>query len=405
MPGPIAFIGNAEPTTHIDTITIGGTPAAADTFTITGLSKTVVVTVGTAAATTDVATAIAAAWNSTAMTALYSVAPVGGGQSIPEFSELSAVASGSVVTLTGDTKGRPMPVFTVSKTGAGTIAISHVVVGTGPNDVANTANYSTGALPGAGDDLTIDRPVSLLYNLDALSAVTLASLTIGPAVDITTFIGLKSRNPIGYEEWRVTEFTVGATVITSRSTSGLIKINVGSVQTTCSVYSGNSAQEANKQPFQLRGTHASNLVAVLGSSAAVGFAENGETATLLTANQTLGYLKVGTAVTHGTLSKSGGTADCWSPITTVTNVGALNLWVGNTTTLTQNGGVLTYGGTGTIGTTTINNGATVSVDGTIGSCTFTNTTINVGGSLLNTSKRITHTNPIVYQGRLTATAT
>jgi hypothetical protein len=410
------WIGNATAVRDTYVVTVGGTWATNDTLTITGNGKTLVTTVGSTTTVAGVTDDVAKAYSSqTATDTTSTYLPVTGGRGIPEFAESTAVSTSTTVVITATTAGKPMPTLTVSKSSAsGTVSIAHTVTATGPNHWDNTANWSTGAVPVTGDDVIIDRPISILYGLGQ-SAVTLSSLTITPRFDGSCSLGLPVRSPYGYEEFRATELAIGATTVTITSGSGLIKINFGSVQMATTVYATGSSTDSGRQACQLRGTHASNVLNVIGTgtsntAAYVSFAENGETATVATVRQDLGTLVIGEigtgTVTLTTVNKNGGVLYLNCAATTVTNVSgdAYHGGSGNITTVTSYGGTW-YDPTATTYTTlTLNNSAVYSADGNTATKTITNTTMNNTSSIVDTADRITFTNPITWRGRVTLSA-
>lgn len=154
------WVGNAAAVKQISTITVANTWATADTGTVTINGKALVVTVGTAATTADVAEAISDAINASTRldgTGSPDATSNFGGHEFGEFAELTASASGSVVTLIGDTAGKPF-VFAVSEStaGSGTLAAATPQAATGPNFWDNAKNWNTGSVP-VNDALVIFR--------------------------------------------------------------------------------------------------------------------------------------------------------------------------------------------------------------------------------------------------------
>jgi hypothetical protein len=409
----IKYVGNATPIRDTWTLTATGSWTAGDTVTITYNSKSLVITLQatSVASVTTVATTIKEAFNASFGTTLTDTAatftPNVGGRGIPEFSEYTATSSAGVVTLACNENGKPGGTFSCSDTSAGTLTANHLATGTGPNDLNNAANYSGGSLPTTGDDLTLDRSVPIKWNLGALSAETLASLTITSRFDSAAQLGLPARNANGYEEFRATELAIGATVVTINSGSGMIKANFGSVQTAVTVYATGSTTESGRPACQLRGTHASNVLNVIGTStstgtADVGWGSNGETATVATVRQDTGTVTLGTAVTLTTVTKNGGDAYVNGAATTITNgAGDLYHTTGAVTTITHSGGTWYDLGSSTYTTMTINNNAVYNADGNVAAKTVTTMNLNDEGVIVDTSDRLTITNPLAFKGRLT----
>lgn len=409
-----SWIGNAVATTDTWTITVGGTWVAADTITITGLSKTIVLTVGTTVTVAGVCISLSEAYNGSNFTdTTASALPKSPRTVLPEFAELTATYTSTTVVLTANTAGKPTPTFTVSKSSAsGTVSISHTVTATGPNYWDNTANWSTGSVPASTDDVTIDRPVSILYGL-AQSAVTLTSLTITPRFTSACQIGLPVRNAAGYEEWRATELAISATTVNITTGSGLIKINYGSVANTTNVWSTGTTIETGRKSCQLRGTSTSNVLRMLslvvngGGTLDVGFGSNGETAALATCQQDAGDLVIGSNVSSFTTFTQNGTsatAAIYCAVTTATSTGTTSLYSGAITTLTANSGTVYSFSTSTYTTVNLNNSAIFNADGAIASQTITTLNMNDTSSFVDTADRITFTNPIAWKGRLTLSA-
>lgn len=376
------WVGNAAAIKQVDTITVANTWAAADTCTITIDGIDLVITIGSLVTTAQVATTIKEAFNGPTMTdTTATVSPSGGGVSIPQFAELTATVSGSVVTLTANTAGVPHTISVTEATaGSGTATEATAIAATGPNYWSNADNWAAGSVPTTGDDVRIDRPVSILYGIDQ-NAETLASLTIGERfTGSSAYIGLPFRNANGYEEYRETYLKISATALTIRGASGRCKINVGTAQTLANIFTSGTANETGRASIQLLGTHASNVVNVFGGT--IGIADNdGEAATVATLRITGGTVSCGTGATLTTVVKTGGTLTVRSSTTTLTNnAGNLNV----------------YGGTQTLVHHMI---GTLSVDGTA-----TITTLRQGGGTVTTGPNVTLTTVDKFAGTLTAAA-
>ena len=394
-----SWLGNAVAVKDKWVITVANTWATNDTATVTINGKDLVVTIGANVTTAQIATTIKEAWESNTFTdTTASCIPQGGGTSIPEMSLLTATVSGSTVILLADTAGIPHTISVSESTaGSGTLSISNTVVATGPNFWDNVDNWSGGAVPSSTDDVTVDRPVSILYGL-AQSAVTLTSLTFTERFTSSAYVGLLKRNAVGYEEYRATELAISATTINCRGSSGLIKLNVGTNQTTCNVYSMGTSVETGRPALQIRGTHASNVVNVYGGDVGIGASD--ETATVATLRQEAGTVTVGKNVTLTTVNKLSGTATIACAATTLNNYdGTMTHTSGNVTSV-MNGGTFTESGSGTIttlrqtgGTSTVANTATATtVDKLAGSMTIygsTTTVTNEGGGIVIDAGNVT----------------
>ena len=376
------WVGNAAAVKDAWTDTIALTWAAGDTATVTIDGIDLVVTIGTLVTTTQVATTIKEAFNSAAFTdTTASCVPSGGGQAIPQFAELVATSSAAVVTFTAVTAGIPHTISVAATTaGNGTATGAHSITATGPNWWDNADNWAAGAVPGAADDVRIDRPVSILYGLDQ-NATTLTSLTIGERfTGSSAYIGLPARNANSYEEYRETFLKIGITTLVCRGATGRCKINVGSVQTAASIFTTGTTNETGRAAFQFVGTHASNVVNVYGGT--VGIADNdGEAATVATLKQSGGTVTCGAGATLTTISKQSGTLTVRSSTTALTNnAGTLYIYGGTHTLVHHFVGTLTADGTATI------------------------TTLRQGGGTITTGPNITLTTVDKFAGTLTTAA-
>lgn len=398
------WTGNAASTYDVWTGTVANTWATGDTATITINGKTMTITVGTLVTTAQVATTISQAFNGTAFTdTTASVSPTIGSDSLPEFEELTATVSGSVVTFTADTAGVPHTLSMGETTaGDGTFTGAHATTATGPNYWTDTDNWAEGSVPTTGDDVVIDRPISILYGLDN-NGDTLASMTISELFTSSAYIGLPFRNSNGYEEYREDYLKVSITTLNCFAKSGRIKINVGTAQTTVNVYGTGATVETDRMALQLLGTHASNVVNFYAGSA--GIASNrGEASTVATLRQTNGTLVCGDSATLTTVVKTAGTLTVASSTTSLLNeAGTLAIRGGTQTALTiidgtgaltgatavttlrQSGGTVTSGPNVTF-TTIDKDGGTLT---TASGCT---TLTNDGGNVTVTSGNITTLN-------------
>ena len=404
----ISQTSNATAINDVWTITIGGTWVAGDKITTTGNGKSLVTTIGSVVTVAGVAITLSQSFNSTNFTDTTATqSPALGGTSIPEFREGSTYYTATTVVIVGNTAGNKLCTFTVTKTSAsGTVSITNTIAATGPSDWTNTANWSTGTVPVTGDDVLLDRPISMLDNL-AQSAVTLASLTYGPRFTLPAVVGRPSRNPNGYEEFRSTELAIGVTNLTVNCGSGLIRMNLGSVACTATVYASGASTDAGRQAIQLQGTNAANSLNITGpttlnSTAYVSWAENGDTATLATLRQDTGTMVIGQpgvgTVTLTTVTKNGGELYLCCGATTVTNSGNLYHYAGAITTATHYANTWTDLTTATY--TTMTTHGVYNADGAVGAKTITNLNLVAPGSVVNTSGRLTVTNLTTLRGTL-----
>lgn len=238
----------------------------------------VISTVGTGGTTTTTAAALVALLNAS---------------TYPEFAEITWSNNTNTVIGTCDTPGKAIT-FTLSVSGGtGTVgAASDTTANDGPEALTanNCKNAATGvrALATGGDTFTLESiDTDLRYNLDALSAVTVAALYI--EASFTGECGLPPLNQDGtldYDEYRPQYLQIGATVCLIGDGSGdgsdLMMIDLGTVLGGVTVLkTGSSPTLAGLGALIIKGTNASNtLKAVSGSIDIAPFA--GETATFAT---------------------------------------------------------------------------------------------------------------------------
>lgn len=299
----VIWTGNAATVAQVDTLTVGGTVEADDIFIVTINGKDLSVVAGDTDVDT-VASTIANAFNASTE---------------PEFTEITAEASGSggTLTLTADTAGKPFTV-TVSTTESGggtadaqTFGRSATTANKGPNVANDTDNWSGGALPTGSDDVYFENSaVSCLYELDHFSAVAFTSLTI--LKSYTGYIGLPERataNSTTYNEYRPTYFDLAATTLKIGEGGGngsqRLKFNFGSTQMTAEVFGTGANLESGIPACLLKSTNASASLTVFGGNVGVA-ALAGETSTVAL-TQRGGVVYLGGGVTAKTIDKTGGT--------------------------------------------------------------------------------------------------
>lgn len=347
----VRWTGGAPNVAQVDTATVGGTIEVGDVFRVTVGPKTLDISASSTTAS-EVASQIA-----TAITNLDS-------GSWPEFKEFTAQANGADITFTALVPGVPhtIAVSTVESGGGSadsqTFSITNTIASSGRNDVLCPENYSTGALPDAGDELVIDDGgPDLMWNLDALDSLGLTMIIRG-----ATSIGLLDRNPKGYPEYRPTFLECDGLTAHIESSARMVKLNHGTSQSAITVKaSGQPAEQHRAGAISLQGSHSSNSLTVLrGFVAASAIA--GETSQYSTVY--IGYVDneagdaqvyLGDDATIATITKNGGslTMDCGA--TTITNrAGQLTCRQGGVTTLTTTGtGSTIWTSTSTLATASV----------------------------------------------------
>jgi hypothetical protein len=378
------FRGDAPKIAQVQTFAFGGTWEVSDVIRVQFATGRYYDFTAGSTTTATVVSSLVTAWNNLSA-ATY-----------PEFAELTASANTTTFILTSDTAGAAFSVTLKSFESGGADADSQTIEGvatatltatgttgttatanSGPSDWNVAANWSGGTVPTTGDTVYIENSnVDILYGF-AQSGVTLAALYI-PAT-YTGKIGLPtthaaSGTAAAYYEYRATELAIGATIFQSGhgdgQGSGRIKINFGSVATTCSVINTATPSETGLSAFLFRGTNASNVLNVFGGT--VGVAQlAGQSATLATLNinSTTGGnrfatvycgtgLGTGVAVvqTGGALTLNAGTASL------AMHGGTCTLEAGAHPIIANYGGVLIANTSGTLAGTSITIGSTATLD-------------------------------------------
>ncbi len=395
----ILWRGDAAAVAQINTLTVGSVSSGI-VYSITINGKAISYTAGGS----DTATTVAAALL-TLLTA----------QGLPpEFKEMTWTnPSAGVIVATAIYPGTPFTLATAA-TSTGTFTGSTPsTASSGPADASMAANYSTGSLPSGGDDLVFSASAnSCVFGLDALSSVTLNSLSIDQS--FTGKIGLARNNPAGYVEYRPQYLQVGATTVTigngPGNGSGRIKIDTGSLQTTLNVFNSGQPADAGYKTILWQGTNASNVVNISKGSLAAGYLE-GDSATIATLRQ--GYqtnqngdtdVLLGPGCTLTSIVKSGGALTLNSSFTTLEQgpgkAGTTSIVGGTPGAMTVTGGLLVYRTAGNYTALTVGVSGSADFSQDPRARSGTNTTLNAGGTLLDPGKSITFTNPMAVTARL-----
>lgn len=381
----IVWRGDAPVTRQVDTFT--PTASNSQTYTITINGKSVSYTADSGTTVQEICEGLQAALAAS---------------TIPEFAEITWTENDSVVTGTGPDDGTPFTA-TSSATGAGALAQSTVTAAVGPNRVV-AANFVGAALPTNGDTLVIqDSSSSLNYSLSALSAVTVDLLNILADFSEGGEIGLpyfnRSNSGGTYYEYRGTYLQIGATEVKigdgNGQGSGLIKLNLGSVQTSIQVFKTGQPSDQDYGAVQLIGTHASNVLRVFGGSVDVAMGP-GEVATFLTITASGGVVRLGGGCTLTTVESDGNAVvEVRSAATTLQTQGSgiiRKIGSGAVGTIDVGGGTVEYSAAGTITTLTVRAGKTFDASRLTASVTITNSTCYAGSRILDPNGKLVFTN-------------
>jgi hypothetical protein len=296
------WIGGQVSRVQINTVTIGGTPAAGNTVGVTINGKNISYTLVTGDGTTEAATGLTNALRSA----------VDG-----EFQLVSWTSSAAVITATSATAGVPFTAtgggtLTTTATGGGaTATAANVQAFLSPADVSDVLNWSAGSLPVAADDVIVDAvDQPMLWNLSALSGVTLNSFKVRDsfAPNAPSWIGNAVIHPtLDFREFRGTELVLqGITTLeinlNAGAPAGAFQFNVSAAQCALKV-TGSGPSSVRQECVYWRGTHATlNTLQVYGGSVAISpliYSSTG-TAVFQTAQVISGTLRLESAVTVNT---------------------------------------------------------------------------------------------------------
>jgi hypothetical protein len=224
--------------------------------------------------------------------------------------------------------------------------------GTGSQSLATTANYSTGALPAAGDTLWFQQGSSTIDSgLTALAAIAIAGINVTAGFGGT--IGTNGNSPDAMS------LNGGATVnnINAPNCSRIV-IDFGTQTHTTTVISTGVAADAPLEAVRLRGGSTSSILYVTGGTVGVCTSRPGLTANLAEFDVSGG----GTTGTAQFNSNSGGTLNLGPGVTWAAGNqkgGTLTTFTGTSGTLKQWAGTLTTGGTAKITTLDIGGSAVI----------------------------------------------
>ncbi len=343
------WLGRANKTKKVVTITVAGPVVAAEEWTVTinGKDITFVATTTTTSHVSEGLRALLAA----------SDAPA-------EFQEMTWTVSDPVVTgtATDDYAGVDITVASSTDSVGGSLTTATVTAATGPEHADNTANWSGGSLPVDSDNIYFGpAEYGPKYGLTALASVTPSLVEIAPTA--TYEIGLPRINVAGgYTEYRATDFQLdGCTLFHILNGAGggspLMRFDFQtSVAYAAVVESTGTSSESGYPALNIVGGAATSTLEVLNGTVGVASFPS-EVATTKTTLQSGGTITCGTgAVLNGTGS------------TIVIGGGSMIVRTAILTATVENGAVLIIEGTGTCTTLNIDTGGTC-VYNSSGTCT------------------------------------
>ncbi len=345
------FRGDAVAVAQINTITPASVTVG-NIFTVTMNSKTVDYT-ATDTTVADVTAGIVALLNAS---------------TIPEFAEVTWADETTHVTGTANTAGKPFVNTSSSATGTGSAGHSFVTLddGTGASVLSNgpnhwsAANFSTGVLPTASDDVFIgDTDVDILYDIEDSAGTIIVSLTISSGY--TGSIGLPKADVSGisYEEYRPRNLqinTTGNIIIGRGSGSGSPRIQLDLITSdaTVTVYKTGSSSETEFRSLYLVGAGTTgHTLKVFGGQVDIAMREE-DTAdfTNITVTEN-GEVRCGPGVTLDTVTANGNSELVTRQAVTTMNCNdsaTIVHYEGVITTANINGGILIYNATEAITT-------------------------------------------------------
>ncbi len=388
----ILWIGGATAVQQEDRFTPANVESTDDfTLTSTGEDGTTTAITFTATGSTvaNVTAGLAAAWNASTHRLCTGV---------------TASDQTSYVKLLADVAGVPFSVAgtTTDHGGANTQTLTRTATtaNVGPNDVSLAANYYNNAVPSnSGDTLTIDgrTTAAILYGLN-LSAKTLdqCDVYMSNAQAIGTTVA-----PLRIS---ATVLNIGLPAVDGSRPSGpnLIAFNTGTVVGTVNVYDSNRNGTNGLPTVNWKGTHASNVVNVLGGVFGAGTLLNGDVATIATFNQEDGIATLASGVTLTTARINGGSCLIQCAATTINQDGGTLKTTGSgAITTLYCSGPADLQSTGTITTLEIRKGGKASFAGSTAARTVTTIKMYPGASLdldNGVMGSITITNPIQLIG-------
>jgi hypothetical protein len=376
------WLGAAAPITQITTVTIAGTVAAAENFTLVIGSSSVRITTITGDTPTTVAQKLVAAM-------AISTAP-------PEFRDATYTSDAGVITCTGRFPGKPFTI-TGSETSTGaTITIATPTAATGPNFFDNSANWTGGAVPVSTDTVYFQNSsVDCLYAL-ANDSITLANLFIERS--FTGNIGLPSSSDGGYSEYRTKYLRIKSTnVFVGRGAgrgSGRIRLDLLNHGADVTIYTTGSTNGENAAVQMLANSGTTVVTCLSGSLSMAAEAEETVMIDRLTVGKNAAVL-LGSGVGVG-LVNNDGILNSYTDLPTLNNKdGRATIHDSELTTLNQTGGVVFHFSESTIELAEVGPG-TLSLENDTRSRTITDLTIRPGGRFHDPNKVAVLTNGISF---------
>ncbi len=375
------WVARAQAIVEIATVQITAYDAATTYRLKYGGKSVSTIAAGSANAT---ATALAAAWNASTDSPL---------------TEVTASANTDTVTLTCDTAGLPFAAFVTATVtgGTGTIgAVTTTTSATGPTWWNNADNWAEGAVPVNGDDANVTLSLGAITDGLAQSAVTLNLLNVfSPGLTLNT-LGRPKLNPSGYTEFRDSYLAIGATTCVVKSQAQLIKLDFGSVANTTEVRESGQNPDQGVPAVLIKGTNIANVIDTQGGVSGLAYYDGesyvGATATFAqgsTVNAGPGAVLADTISSGQVIMQ--GTGTNWQTAGGLAEIrgtpGFAILYAESGQTLCKFGGTIGHVIAG-------GNGGQLDASQDNTPRTFTDCTLDKGGTILDPQETITYTNGI-----------
>lgn len=350
-----SWIGASANIAQIDTFTVGGTPTAADTISITINGKIVTYTYTTSDTTAKMATGLQLLLSASQE---------------PEFKEVAWTVANSVITGTASGTGVNLKPFTAtaSVSGSTTLTQAHPTASVSPYDWNNAANWFPSGVPANGDTIVFENgSIPCFYGLN--TGITPANFI--RRATYTGAINLPLYTRTGYREYRTTTLTfAGCPLFTieqpGSDAAGQIKLDVGATAFTGSVNGTGNAGGIGSELLWLKatGSASTNTLSLDGGSVVLA-AQAGDVITLASLTAVTGStIRGGTGLTFNaaTVTITASQMDVRSNIATLSTDSQAETWLRDTMTVGTftNNGTCHYISNGTV--TTLNNLTNGSVD-------------------------------------------
>lgn len=391
MPSTIYYTGNQRATPRYYARTVTAVAAAA-TITATINSKTETYTCTAADTPTTAAANALAAFQASPILELQNFT----------FASYTDASSNPGWSATGPADGMPLAI-TFAAAGGATLSSVSTIAPTSPSDVNDVSNYLGAALPGAGDTLVVENtPVSLLYNLGALTAVTFLLVRRASHGGV---IGLPDTNQLGYPEYLATRLlTAGTASHVIEDNGNVVRVQFTSASAVTCTVTGAGGGQVNQESVEVTGTsHASSVLNVTGAAVAAAPLTS-QSAVFGTVRVSGGVLRTGPGAVLTAVTISNAKAELAGNYTTLvmdrgSTVSTKRACTAATSTSNQ-GGTLIWGSTGGWGALTIGSDGAVDVSQAPAAITSGAITMQEGSSLSNPYDRITRPYTVTLGGEI-----